>query len=87
MNEREHTLIRETLVVLDRLRGNGPQAESLVQGEVSVRVAPQRPTLDEFEATLRQASERRWVQSVRNDTTGALRWTITDAGRLALLDL
>jgi hypothetical protein len=89
MTQREVEIGKE---ILHSLRVASPAllAEPVLHAHVSTRLqngGKAAATRDEFEATLRLLDAAGTVTSERNRISQALRWTITDQGRVALREI
>jgi len=89
MTAREIEITRMLLEVL-RLASPTLLSEPVLHANVAVRQANEgqpKATRDEFETALRMADAAGTVRSVRNEITGAVRWTISEQGRVALKEI
>ena len=85
MNERQQEITRELLRVLKN-SDNRPMADAILHAGVNVRLHV-NPSVAEYEDARDHADREGWIVGVRNQTTGAIRWSLTDAGQVALRDL
>lgn len=80
----ELSLMRTLLHVLS-LVGDSGMRESILMDEVALNAA-RRPTGDQVREHLVDAADRKLIES-RTGLVGEKRWTITPAGKAALLEL
>lgn len=83
MNNRDESIIRAVLQVLDLLDGDA--SETIVHAEVNLRVKP-NALLMELDRGLGHCEARRWIVGVRPEL-GATKWSLTDKGRAALANM
>ena len=84
MNEREEMIVLAVLKSLKTLEGYSVP-EAVLHAEVNLRVIP-NARLSEFDQALKLAETKRWILSVRSKL-GAVKWSLTDEGMAAYLEL
>jgi len=89
MTARETTITKAILTLLNRL--DGAQAiELIIHASVQTDMRNQGDTaasLREFEGALRNCDQNGWVIGVAAKVTKQMKWSISDAGRAALMEL
>jgi len=86
MTEREIEILRRYLEAL-RDRAGRAASEIELHAATNMKLLPPKASLVEFNAALAHADNRGWAIGLASQTTGRMQWTITDAGRAALVEL
>jgi hypothetical protein len=85
LNKRKREIVRAILKTLDALEGV-PAYEDMIVDAVAV-VLPVKPTQAEFDEALKHCDSKRWIAGLPSHITEKLKWTITDKGQAAMLEL
>jgi hypothetical protein len=85
MSERQRQIARALLESLDRHDG-GLVSEIVLHGESNLMLS-EPASLKEFQDTLDLCDRSGWLTGVRPKHGGAKKWTLSDAGQAARLEL
>lgn len=86
MTEREQQLARALLRAL-KGTGGGQLNDSLLHTSISIACLPPKPSLAEYNSIRDHCDAQGWIIGVASQTTGAMRWSISDKGLAALIEL
>lgn len=89
MNERQSEICQGILVCLDRIAG-GQLVEVIIHADVQTQFrnrAANPPSLSEFNAALVICDQRGWIIGVNSQIKNKMKWSISDFGKAALLQM
>lgn len=88
MSEREQLIIKAILQCLDRISGQA--VETIIHASASTalrNIGEPAPSLREFQASLLICDTRGWVTGVQGKITRQMKWSLSDEGKAALMEL
>jgi hypothetical protein len=89
MTQRSQIIQKSILSFLNRLDG-GQAVEAVVHAAVlseMSRSGEVAPSIAEMDAAFRRLDDCRWILGVHSRVFGLMKWSITDAGVAALLEM
>ncbi len=89
MNERDQQIVKGILGFLDKLRG-GQSIETIIHAHVQqqMRFAGEPPaSLAEFQGCLVLCDQRGYILGVSAKVTQQMKWSLSDEGKAALIEL
>jgi hypothetical protein len=89
MNERELSILKALLTFLDGLQG-GQVVEPIMHASVQTSLRNQgemAPSLAEFNRAVLDCDRRGWIIGVPSRVTKQMKWSLSDEGRAALVEL
>jgi hypothetical protein len=89
MNEREAAIVKAILTFLNRLDG-GQAVETIIHASAQTEFRNRgeaAPSFKEMSEALKTCDQRGWVTGVAAKITKQMKWSLSDEGRAALLEI
>ena len=89
MNPRTLRIAKAILTTLDRV-SPAQLVETIIHADAQTQLrnaGETAPSLSEFNVALVTADQRGWITGVSARVTGQMKWSLSDAGKAALLEM
>lgn len=89
LSERQSEIILAILICLDRVAPT-QLVEAIIHADVQTQLrnrAKNSPSLSEFNPALVICDQRGWIIGIESGVRGRMKWSISDQGRAALIEL